>query len=102
MGAFEEATAAYKVIGRLDYPISNLEINMSTKRSAEDEKVTAKKAKLDENAASKLVEEYDEEDVEEEEVLDGEDEEEYGDEEEDLDDEEEEDGEDVEEEDEDQ
>ena len=29
---------------------------MSTKRPAEDEKVTAKKAKLDENAASKLVE----------------------------------------------
>merc|ERR1712141_315734 len=76
------------ILSFLAIGLSNLDINikMSTKRPAEDEKVKAKKAKLDENAASKLVEEYVEE---EEDVLDGEDEEEYGDEEEDLDDEEE-------------
>merc|ERR1712156_1121064 len=78
----------FLVFVRLEYPISYINFNMSTKRPADDEKVTAKKAKLDENAA-KLVEEYDEEDVEEEEVLDEEDEDAYGDEEEDLDDEEE-------------
>merc|ERR1712156_534313 len=72
----------FLVFVRLEYPISNINFNMSTKRPADDEKVTAKKAKLDENAA-KLVEEYDEEDVEEEEVLDEEEEEDLDDEEED-------------------
>merc|ERR1711894_472031 len=89
MGAFEEATAAYKEPTSDWYIQSNNISNMSTKRPAEEEKVTAKKAKVEENAALKLARQYEDEDVEEEEELDGEDEEDYGDEEEDLDDEEE-------------
>ena len=59
---------------------------MSTKRPAEEEKnVTAKKAKVEENTtASRLLQQYEDEDVEEEEDFDGEDEEDYGDEEDDL------------------